>query len=382
MSIMTKKTLAVACLFLFSTAALAQDVWDSDGDGFDDNKDNCTLVANPLQRDTDGDYNGNMCDADFNNDFTVNALDLGIMRVRFLTPDPDADLNGDAFVDLQDVGIMRQLYLAAPGPTGADPGQPPCDCYFSFDCNGGGGSLFCNYGPGNFATEDICAWRDIKPDGVFGAGCSIESDLTTGAWTPDICDGVCAPASAGSSFGLENTALVAQAIEIWGDAMLNPSVSGGGPVDPELAAQASAIQFNGQDVPIMLGRYTADALGMAAGEPFYEYFCHYEAYPEDNDPITVDLAGNDCRITAGQLTVQALSAELQAPGSAAGIMQGIVTACSNWQELFTSQCEVGPGALDCAVDFVESLAYFLSTPPTQPAARPDPVFDLLRTAIR
>lgn len=384
MPTMTKISLAIAGFFLSSTVLLAQDVYDSDGDGFDDNTDNCTLTFNPDQRDTDGDYRGNMCDADFNGDDVINLIDLLYLRSVFLRPDPDGDLNGDGTVNLLDLLILRSLFLTAPGPTGADPNQPPCDCYFSSDCNDGDDStdLFCNYGPGQFTVEDICAWRDIKPDGVFGAGCSIESDLTTGGWVPNVCDGVCAPSTSGSTFGLEDTNLVAQAVELWGEAMLNPSAAGGGPVDARLAEQASALQFKAQDVPIMLGRYTADALAMSAGQPFHDYFCHFEGYPEDANPPTVNLAGDTCRITAGQLTIQALAGELRTPGVAAGIMRDIVRACSNWQELFTTQCAAGPRALGCAINFVESLAFFLRTPPTQPAAQPDPVHELLRTAVR
>ena len=61
-------------------------VIDRDGDGIPDTSDNCTLVANADQRDTDGDGYGNRCDGDFDNDLKVNAFDVGHPQGR-LRPD-------------------------------------------------------------------------------------------------------------------------------------------------------------------------------------------------------------------------------------------------------------------------------------------------------
>lgn len=371
--------ISMLTVLLWSVSAIAQDVFDSDGDGIDDNSDNCTMTFNPQQHDTDGDHKGNMCDADFNNDGIINALDLAIMQSRFFSDDREADLNGDRFVNFTDLNIMSAIYFQAPGPTGTDPNQPPCTCYFSGDCPSGS---FCNYGPGSFTTEDICVWRDIKPNGVVDAGCSIESNLTTGAWIPNICDGVCSESVNGSSIGLENKALVAQTIAYWGESMINPSAAGGGPVDPEFAEQAMAVQFNGVNVPMMLGRQTADTLAMAAGEPFHNYFCHWEGHPEDDAPPVVNLAGDNCRITSGRLTVEALVSEIHTPGTAAEIMKNIVDVCPNWRQMFGTQCAPGNGALACAIQFVEAQAYFLRTPPIAPSAVADPRDRLLGIALR
>lgn len=60
---------------------------DNDGDGIDDEIDNCLLVPNVAQRDTDGDYVGNACDADLNNDWIVNSQDLGLLKASFLVGD-------------------------------------------------------------------------------------------------------------------------------------------------------------------------------------------------------------------------------------------------------------------------------------------------------
>ena len=100
-------------------------VVDTDGDGVEDALDNCTLLANPDQRDTNGDGFGNACDADLNNDNIVNVQDLGLLRTVFFdTGDSlDADFNGDGVVNVADLGIMRAAFFGAPGPSGTTPNR-------------------------------------------------------------------------------------------------------------------------------------------------------------------------------------------------------------------------------------------------------------------
>ncbi|MDF1555614.1 MAG: dockerin type I domain-containing protein [Deferrisomatales bacterium] len=94
---------------------------DGDADTFADFADNCTLVANLDQRDTDGDGYGNRCDPDFNNDGGVNFADLAYLKSRFLSGDPDADLNGDGGVNFGDLAILKSMFLGPPGPSGLVP---------------------------------------------------------------------------------------------------------------------------------------------------------------------------------------------------------------------------------------------------------------------
>ena len=89
---------------------------DTDGDGVTDDIDNCTLVANADQRDTDGDGFGNICDADLNNDGIVNPVDLGLFKLVFFSADPDADFNGDGTVNPVDLGIFKASFFSPPGP--------------------------------------------------------------------------------------------------------------------------------------------------------------------------------------------------------------------------------------------------------------------------
>jgi len=94
---------------------------DADSDGVADALDNCTLVSNPDQLDTDADGYGNLCDPDLNNDGIVNFLDLNIFSSLFLSQNADADFNGDGLVNFSDLFVLSALFLAAPGPSGINP---------------------------------------------------------------------------------------------------------------------------------------------------------------------------------------------------------------------------------------------------------------------
>ena len=88
---------------------------DTDQDGVKDSEDNCVNIANPLQRDTDGDGYGNFCDGDLNNDGNVSVGDLQIFRTRFGTNDSDADFDGNGWVSIGDLNIFRTLFGHSPG---------------------------------------------------------------------------------------------------------------------------------------------------------------------------------------------------------------------------------------------------------------------------
>jgi glucose/arabinose dehydrogenase len=108
---------AIACAaFAWSSAAAAQ--VDGDADGIADQQDNCTLVANPGQRDSNADDYGNACDPDLDGDLVVDARDVGLLKRAFFTSDADADLNGDGSVNFADLALMQDLALDVPGPSG------------------------------------------------------------------------------------------------------------------------------------------------------------------------------------------------------------------------------------------------------------------------
>ena len=94
---------------------------DADSDGVADSADNCTLVANPDQRDTNDDGYGNACDADLDNDGVINFADLALFKSVFLSNSEDADFNGDGYVNFGDLALVKGSFLGAPGPSGRAP---------------------------------------------------------------------------------------------------------------------------------------------------------------------------------------------------------------------------------------------------------------------
>ena len=94
---------------------------DDDFDGVLNGVDNCILIANPGQLDSDGDGYGNACDADLNNDNLVTTLDLRLLRALFGGTDAGADLNGDGIVSDADADILISRLGQPPGPSGITP---------------------------------------------------------------------------------------------------------------------------------------------------------------------------------------------------------------------------------------------------------------------
>ena len=100
----------VGCSFLD-----VQSQRDSDADGLNDAVDNCRTYANPAQIDANGDGIGNRCDGDFNDDGSVNMLDLGLLRKAFFSADPVVDMDSNGVVSFTDLGLFKRGYLSPPG---------------------------------------------------------------------------------------------------------------------------------------------------------------------------------------------------------------------------------------------------------------------------
>ena len=100
---------------------------DMDGDGVADDMDNCTLVANPTQLDSNGDGFGNICDPDLDNNGSVAFADYVVLTTAFLSVpgdpnwNPDADLNGDNSISFSDIALFPPYFLGPPGPSGVAP---------------------------------------------------------------------------------------------------------------------------------------------------------------------------------------------------------------------------------------------------------------------
>ncbi len=107
---------------LGSVEVRSTDRSDGEGDGVADGFDNCTLVANPTQLDTDRDGYGNICDADFNRNGIVDSQDGALLKSRFgSSAYPDQDLNGNGIVDSNDGARLKANFGRPPGPSGLVP---------------------------------------------------------------------------------------------------------------------------------------------------------------------------------------------------------------------------------------------------------------------
>ncbi len=92
---------------------------DPDADGVLNSADNCPLVANPLQLDTNGDLYGNACDPDLDNNGAVDFLDLAALKDQFFqTGALDADFNSDGEVNFLDLAVIKTFFFMPPGPSG------------------------------------------------------------------------------------------------------------------------------------------------------------------------------------------------------------------------------------------------------------------------
>jgi hypothetical protein len=98
---------------------------DSDGDGIVDPQDNCMVVGNPAQQDTDGDLFGNACDCDFDQDGTCGIQDFNLFLLDFTSSNDSGsgtDMDGDGGVGIGDFNLFLPGFQSgAPGPSGLVP---------------------------------------------------------------------------------------------------------------------------------------------------------------------------------------------------------------------------------------------------------------------
>jgi len=104
----------------------------SDGDGVPDDADNCLNKFNAAQDDTDHDYCGNLCDADYNQDGRVGIGDFGKCLAPFFGL-PNSELcqhvepiSPNSVVNVADFGYFSSAFGGIPGPSGTTPGTVPC----------------------------------------------------------------------------------------------------------------------------------------------------------------------------------------------------------------------------------------------------------------
>lgn len=127
--------IALACALLLafglSLTVTAGPAQDADTDGVPDSSDDCVVVPNATQADSDLDGYGNACDADYDQTGVVGTTDFSTFKQAWNTSAPtyneqvDHDCTG--VVGTTDFSTFKQLWNQAPGPSGlACAGTAPC----------------------------------------------------------------------------------------------------------------------------------------------------------------------------------------------------------------------------------------------------------------
>jgi hypothetical protein len=113
---------------------------DTDGDGVENQFDNCTLVGNPDQADANHDGCGNVCtrpiscDLAGNMDFIVAGPDIAVIGTNFgmsVPPGTNGDCTGDGLVGGADLATAGREWLNRVGPSGINSGlcdPTTCSC--------------------------------------------------------------------------------------------------------------------------------------------------------------------------------------------------------------------------------------------------------------
>jgi hypothetical protein len=108
---------------------------DADSDGISDDEDDCAVLPDTPQLDSDQDGYGNACDADYDQSGTVGVSDFlafgGALGTSAGSPgwNPEVDANGDGSIGVADFLVFggSGSFGAAPGPSGlACAGTAPC----------------------------------------------------------------------------------------------------------------------------------------------------------------------------------------------------------------------------------------------------------------
>ncbi len=155
---------------------------DIDGDGVCDDSDNCPLVANASQLDTDGDLSGDACDSDDDNDGLTDSFEQSIGTNTLLT-----DTDGDGLDDFTEVAFDGDATTYTPGadtdPLAADSdgdtlsdGQEVNSTGSSpllYDTDGDGfddgTEVASGKDPNDPASYPIIADADLNADGIVNA---------------------------------------------------------------------------------------------------------------------------------------------------------------------------------------------------------------------
>ncbi len=191
-----------------------------------------------------------------------------------------------------------------------------CTCYYTYDEE-------C---PKGFVCDqdwDPIGCVRMKPKGGAYKGKCTEKDEQKKVRP---CDATCSEkTTAVSVCAGENTADVARAFDLWRQAMTEPALSGGGPMDAELVAAARALPLSSACVEYV-GWRTLAVLELCRGHQITD---HTDA---EHDELTehrmTDLSGDSCRVRSGDACIAAVIAGLSSgPDAVDAELQAIPQAC-------------------------------------------------------
>ena len=142
---------------------------DQDEDGVPDESDNCISVANPNQRDVEGDGIGEMCDGDINGDGRVDLDDSQLIQkcvVRLIPCKPKYDVDGDGRPSATDaLRVALRAGLPA-GPSGLRGEAPDAQMFYVYPDHLGTPRVIID-------THNRVRWRWDNTD-PFGANIASE----------------------------------------------------------------------------------------------------------------------------------------------------------------------------------------------------------------